>query len=485
MRVLLVSMPDTADVIDYVARLPNLAVVSMAGNLPGHEVRVLDLVLYKPRIGAALKEALEDFKPDVVGLSAMTFQFGTLLRVAGFIRRWDPSIRLVAGGYHASLMAEEIGTGGESPPLDFLVRGEGEATLAELVSELEKAEPDLGGVLGLSWLDGTDWRHNPPRPLMDLDRIALPDRRARVRSGFFMLDLPMDVAETSRGCPYNCKFCSITRMYGRTFRAYSEDRIIADLRAIRDGGGKAVFFVDDNITYDIDHFRRVCQAVVRHGLNDLHYLVQATAIGIAQNPELVADMDRANFRYVFVGFEAMTSEALQGVSKPTNPEINRRAARLLRRHGMAIIAGCIVGYPEDTAESVRENYRLIRSLKPDMIYAQYLTPYPKTKLREEMVAAGLVTNLDDFSKYDGFTCNIRTHHLGTRDLYRLLKREALLGNFDPSLIKANFFLRKRPRPFLKGILKAMGTNLFNVLAARQLKQCMEIDETVGDGSSRA
>jgi len=211
------------------------------------------------------------------------------------------------------------------------------------------------------------------------------------------------------------------------------------------------------------------------GLNDLHYLVQATAVGIAQNPELVADMDRANFRYVFVGFEAMTPEALQGVNKPTNPEINRRAAQLLRQHGMAIIAGCIVGYPDDTARSVRENIRMIRSLKPDMIYAQYLTPYPKTRLREEMIAEGLITNLDDFSKYDGFTCNIRTHHLENRQLYRLLKREALLSNFDPTLIRANFFLRKRPRPFLKGVLKAMGTNVFNVLAGRQLNQVMDLE----------
>lgn len=482
MRVLLVSMPDTADVIDYVARLPNLAVVSMAGNLPGHEVRVLDLVLYKPRIGAALQEALDDFKPDVVGLSAMTFQFGTLLRTASFIRRLDPSIRLVAGGYHATLMAEEITTAAEPLPLDFLVRGEGEATLAELVSELEKAEPDFRGVLGLSYADGGAWHHNPPRPLLDLDAIGLPHRRARLKSDFFMLDLPMDVAETSRGCPYNCKFCSITRMYGHTFRTYSRERIVSDLEAIREGGGKAVFFVDDNITHDIGHFKGVCRAIIDHGLNDLQFMVQATAVGIAQNPDLVAEMDQANFRIVFVGFEAMTPQALKGVNKPTNPEINRRAADLLRRHGMAIIAGCIVGYPDDTVESVRENIRLIKSLKPDMIYAQYLTPYPKTSLREEMLAAGLVTNVDDYQKYDGFSCNIRTHHLETKDLYRLLKREMFLSNFDTSLIKVNYFLRKCPWAFVKGVAKAAGTNAFNVLAGRQVHQFMDLEGTASQGS---
>jgi anaerobic magnesium-protoporphyrin IX monomethyl ester cyclase len=474
MRVLLISMPDTADVIDYVARLPNLAVVSLAGNLPGHEVKVLDLVLYKPHIRKVLEETLSEFRPQVVGLSAMTFQFGTLLRIASFVRGWDQDLKLVAGGYHATLMFEEITNSGEPLPLDFLVRGEGEATFAELLSESEKPAPDFSRVLGLSYLEGEKWRHNPPRPLLDLDTVALPSRSARLKSDFFMLHLPMDVAETSRGCPYNCKFCSITRMYGRTFRTHSEDRIVADLRAIKDGGTRAVFFADDNITHDIDHFRRVCRAIVRNGLDDLQYLVQVTAVGIAQSPELVAEMDQANFRYVFVGFEAMRPHALMGVNKPTNPEINRRAAALLREHGMAIIAGCIVGYPDDTAASVKENIRLIRSMKPDMIYAQYLTPYPKTVLRQEMIEAGLITNPDGFGKYDGFTCNIKTHHLETDELYRVLKREMLLSHFDPSLIKTNFFLRKCPRPFLRGVLRVIATNLYNIIASRQLVQSFDL-----------
>lgn len=479
MRVLLVSMPDTADVIDYVARLPNLAVVSLAGNIPEHEVKVLDLVLYKPGIRSILEKVLLDFRPDVVGLSGMTFQFGTLLRVARFIRSRDANIKVVAGGYHATLMAEEITACAQSPPLDFLVRGEGEGTFSELLSEMEKRDPDFSRVPGLSYREGSVWRHNVGRALLDLDSVALPNRQARLKSDFFMLDLPMDVAETSRGCPFSCKFCSITRMYGHTFRVYSQERILADLRRIRERGTRAVFFVDDNITYDIDHFRRVCRAITDSGLNDLQYLVQVTAVGIAQNPELVAEMDRANFRYVFVGFEAMTPVALKGVNKPTNPDINRRAAALLRSHEMAVIAGCIVGYPDDTEAGIKENVRLIKALKPDMIYAQYLTPYPKTVLREELLAAGLVTNSDDFGKYDGFTCNIRTHHLANDELYRILKREMLLSHFDASLIKANYFLRKCPKPFLRGVLRAIAANFYNVLASRQLAQSFDLDEASG------
>ena len=462
MRVLLLSMPDTAQFTDFITRLPNLAIISLAGNLPGHEVRVLDLVLFKPHFEAALRQALASLRPQVVGLSAMTFQFDTLLRVARFIRAFDPTIKLVAGGYHVSLMARELTADAEELPLDFLVRGEGETTFRELVTELEKPAPDLGGILGLSYRQGQEWVHNPNRPLLELDTLSLPRRQARLANGFYFLEMPMDVAETSRGCPNNCKFCSITQMYGHTFRRFSVERIISDLKAIRDQGFKAVFFVDDNITYDIDHFRQVCQAIVQHQLNDLCYLTQVSAAGIAQHPELVADMDRANFRITFVGFESMDPDALKDMKKPTSPELNRRAAALLRQHRIAIIAGLISGYPEDTRETVIHNWHMIEDLKPDLIYSQYLTPYPKTPVRQELLEAGLVVNVDDYTKYDGFHCNIRTRHLSRDELYHLMRGLGFKSNFKISLIVNNQFLRNHMRYFLRSLGKVVAEGLYNL-----------------------
>lgn len=475
MKILLLAMPDTADVVDYAARLPNLAMVSLAGNLPkGHEVEVLDLVLHKPKIRKPLEKVLNRFRPDIVGMSAMTFQFDTLLRVAKFIRNWNPSVKLAAGGYHATLMSREITTPEMSPPLDFLIRGEGEFTFAELITTLEAKDSDCCHIKGLSFRTQDGWVHNEDRPLMDLSQLALPDRNVRISNKFHLLHMPMDVAETSRGCPYNCKFCSINFMYGKTFRPFSEERIIADLKNIQSRGAKTVFFVDDNITYDIGHFRRVCQAIIRNGLNDMSYLVQATALGIANNPELVADMDKANFRYVFVGFESMIPSALKGVNKPTNPDTNRAAAEILRKHNIAILAGCIFGYPEDTKESVIENFRKIKLLKPDIIYAQFMTPYPKTVLRQEMMDEGLIVNKDNYKDYDGFACNVRTRHLSQAELYRCLKKELAKCNFDPSLVKANYFLRNCTYQFIKTITKAVATHLYSMLVSHRLENGLDI-----------
>jgi hypothetical protein len=171
----------------------------------------------------------------------------------------------------------------------------------------------------------------------------------------------------------------------------------------------------------------VCQAIVREGLNDLCYLTQVTAAGIAQNPQLVADMDRANFRLIFVGFESMEPAALKQMRKPTSPAINQKAAALLRQHRMAIIAGGIVGYPDDTRESVKQQFRQIWGLKPDVLYMQILTPYPQTALRQELLEAGLIANLDDYRSYNGFNGNIRTKYLDCRALETLKCNLAFWG----------------------------------------------------------
>jgi anaerobic magnesium-protoporphyrin IX monomethyl ester cyclase len=444
MRVLLLSMPDTVKFIDNVMKLPNLAIISLAGNLKGHEVKVLDLVLFNPKIREALERTLAEFRPDVVGLSAMTFQFDTLMRIARFIRLRFPSIKIVAGGYHVTLMARELTASPDPLPFDFIVRGEGEGTFQELSDELQLPVPNLSRIQGLSYHSEHDWVHNPDRELLAPEQIFLPDREARMAKGFSWFNMSMDVAETSRGCPYNCKFCSITWMYGRTFRRFPIHRILEDLARIRKQGTKAVFFTDDNITCDIDHFLSVCKAIVAAGLHDLTYMVQVTAAGIARNPGLVAEMDRANFRYVFVGFESMIPSALREMNKPTSPEINRIAADLLKKHGICIIAGCIVGYPDDTKETVAGSITLIRNLRPDMIYAQYLTPYPKTAVRQELLDAGLIVNPDDYRRYDGFTCNIRTRHMNPDELYSCLEKEVLKTIFDLRFLSSNFFLRNMP-----------------------------------------
>jgi anaerobic magnesium-protoporphyrin IX monomethyl ester cyclase len=474
MRILLVSMPDTADYIDYISRMPNLAIASLAGNLSGHDIKILDLVVHKPNIRKPVTDIIKDFRPQIVGLSAMSFQFDTLLRVGRYIRSLDKNITIITGGYHATLMAKDNSSEKWLDELDFIVRGEGEETFQELVNAIERNDGAYDGIPGLSYRSGKQWIHNDERPLLELAKINLPLRSARLSQKFFFATWSMDVVETSRGCPFHCKFCSIMHMYGGVFRKFTPERVIADLKNIRAQGTNAVFFSDDNITFDIEHFESICDAIVANGLNEMNFVTQVTAVGIADNPQLVAKMEKANFRIVFVGFESMEPKYLKGMKKPTSPEKNRRAAELLRKHNIGIIAGCVVGYPEDNWDSITRQYKMIKELKPDAIYAQYLTPYPRTRVREELQAEDLITN-NDFSRYDGFTCNIRTRHLSEQDLFRCLKSLTLRKMFDPRMIYVNTWRKIFPLSLVLTIsLKCVLDNIYHVLSGKQKGKYLDI-----------
>lgn len=450
-------MPDTVAIIDSLVKSPNMGIVSLAGNLKGHEVKCLDLVGCRD-CGKIIRNALREVRPQLVGLSAMTFQFASLLRAAALIKGLDPEIKTVAGGYHASLMFQEL-TQDRKLPLDFIVRGEGEITFRELADALDSKRGQLEDLHGLSHRtpDGT-WFHAPARALASLDEIDIPNRASRLRDDFQVFgNLPWDLIETSRGCVCACKFCSITQMYGRSFRKYPMRRIEQDWQGLSPKK-RGVFIVDDNIGLDQAHLEELCALLTMLNRRQERLLfIQMSASTIVQSPKLIEKMRQVGFKAVFVGFEAMDKRALQGTSKPSSPEVNREAARILRANRMMIIAGCIFGFPDDDGAAVADSFRAIIELRPDIIYPQYLTPYPGTVLRREMEECGLIDS-NDFARYDGYTCNIRTRQLTNRELRIAVQREIIKSFFSPKLIWGNQALKQCPTAVFR-----FAANFFNLL----------------------
>src|ERR1700741_1826553 len=240
MNVLLLSMPDSFEHMPTVAiRMPNGGLSSIAGNVdPHHRVAIADLVLVQKSVRETLLRLTSEFDPDVVGLSVMTFQRRTASRIIELLRLRKPSIRIVVGGYDPSLAREAD----EKMALDFIVRGEGELTFRELLRALEVGS-GFDRICGLSYQIGAGWVHNPDRPVGRLKdgEVRPPNRAARVLKGYTLLGRPVDVVETSRGCTYDCSFCSIIEMRGRNFHTYSFQRVLDDIRDARDRGARAIF----------------------------------------------------------------------------------------------------------------------------------------------------------------------------------------------------------------------------------------------------
>ena len=447
MRILLVAMPDTASSLDRVMKFPNLGLCSIAAQVPGHDVRILDLVMQPRGVRHRVLEEVAAFAPDLVGYSAMSFQYATARALAAAVRQVAPGTLHVLGGYHATVVADEVGAR-DAELFDFVVRGEGEVAFRQLVDGLAGSTLDLGAIPSLSWRSRSGYRHNPDGPLLELDSVPLPRREARAWDGAFYFDRTFDVAETSRGCPLPCTFCSIRRMYGRTFRRFPIGRVIADLRALDRRGVRGVFFVDDNITIDVPRFKELCEEIQSAGLGHLRYIVQASVHGIAKDPTLAPAMARAGFDTVFMGIEnaeavnvaTLDIAAKRGKSEDETP----RAVRLLQENGIKAVGGFIVGNPDDDRGAIARTFRYARRLGLDFPIVQCLTPYPRTEMRADLLAEGLVTNPDDLSRYNGYMANVRTRHLSSSTIARTMLWESLKLYFDPRAARRSRFFHDFP-----------------------------------------
>jgi radical SAM superfamily enzyme YgiQ (UPF0313 family) len=424
MNVLLLSMPDSFEHMPSLAiRMPNGGLTSIAGSVDAHHrVAVADLILVQRRVRETVTRLVRDLDPQVVGLSIMTFQRRTAAGIMDLVRSLKPGAKIVVGGYDPSLAPEAY----ETMSVDYLIRGEGEVTFRELLRAIERGT-GFENISGLTYrtqtyLNNDGWVHNPVRAPHRLEsaEIGLPRRDARVLKGYTFLGRQVDVIETSRGCTYDCSFCSIIEMRGRNFFTYSFDRVLADIRDARDHGARTIFLVDDNIMLNVRRFEALCEAIIEAELNDIDYFVQAMTSSIANHGESLAPlMKHAGFRYVFLGIENILEgdlEFLHASAKNTARDNGRstgnatlQAIDYLHRNDMYVVGGLIVGNPGDTRESIEANLEFARRYV-DWPYIQHPTPYPRTPMTKDFRDQGLIQN-ERLEEYDGTTAVVRTRHL--------------------------------------------------------------------------
>ena len=425
MRVLLLSMPDSFEHTPALTmRMPNAALASLAGNVDRHhDVSIADLICAQGDVVGTVKRLVAETRPDLVGLSVMTFQRPTAFGLMRIIKALRPDVPIVVGGYDPSLASEYY----EDPaaPVDFIVRGEGDLTFRELLRALESNRAPEN-VAGLTWRLGTGFVRNAPRHVSSLGgEVRSPRRSARVLDNYTFQGRKIDIVETSRGCTYDCSFCSIIEMRGRNFETWSVERVIADIADARAHGARVIFIVDDNITLNVHRFEAICHAIIQAGLDDIDYIVQAMTSSIAAQGETLAPlMRRAGFRYVFLGIENVLDEDLaflKAAAKNATRQGGRRvgnasaqACEYIRANGMYVVGGLIIGNPNDTTASIEANLAFARKYV-DWPYIQHPTPYPGTPMTAEFRQAGLIVN-DRIEEYDGTTAVVRTRHLEPDDI---------------------------------------------------------------------
>jgi len=454
-KALLLGMPESNERFNQVMTLQNLGLVSLAGNVDPTicEVKVADLFPIRKRWEDYVLGVLKEYSPDIVGLSFMSFQYRSAIKLSKLIKDHDQNIKIVIGGYHPTLMYEEMSESPDFQNIDFIVRCEGEGTFRELIESLNK-DSGYEKIKGLSYRENGTFYHNPSRELLDLNMVQPPNRNSRlITKGFSIYGLPSDSIETSRGCTYKCKFCSISQMYGRSFRTYEIDRVIADIRDAKEHGAKSIFIIDDNITLDLRRLETLSEEITKQKLNTIHYAVQTTVKGMASSERLVQKMADAGMRTVFIGVESIKKDKLDYLAKGSSTsEDTKKAVKYLKDNNIIISAGFILGMPDDDEKALWDVYDTAWELKIDIPFFSILIPHLKTEMRDELLEQGLVVNADEYHRYELFSSNIKTKYLSAKDLDGIVSDMYFKYMVNPKYLWFNKIRKTFPAYFYKTAL---------------------------------
>ena len=323
-------------------------------------------------------------RSDLVGISTTTSTAPEGYRIAGQMKQ--AGIPVMIGGSHVSFMADEA-----LEHADYCVRGEGEYTMLELIDAIESGS-GFGAINGLSYKVGEETRHNPDRELVtDLDALPFPDL-SLIKGSEKIRITPV---ATSRGCPYDCNFCSVVRMFGRGCRERSIESVTEELRTLRPGN---VFFYDDNFTANRERTKRLLESMLRTG--GVQGWTAQARVDVVRDKELLRLMKRSNCYILYIGFESVNPATLKEYNKHQSVEEIEEAVRVLHEHGIMAHGMFVFGAENDDAQSLRSTLKFALKNHIDTVQFMTLTPLPGTPYFNEMERQGrLLTN--EWHLYDG------------------------------------------------------------------------------------
>jgi magnesium-protoporphyrin IX monomethyl ester (oxidative) cyclase len=368
MRVLLVH-PSPLMYSEIYLRLEPLGLerVAAAVRETGHEVRLLDLQIFSHK---DYFREVETFAPQAIGFSLNYLaNVPEVLDLARQTRQRHPDCFIFSGGHSGSFIAAELLEHGAGA-LDCVVRGEGELITPKLLEAI--------GDKGLSRLPGVVTAEGAgPVPLMldDIDRFPPARDLTRRRNKYFIgiLD-PCASVEFTRGCPWDCSFCSAWTFYGRSYRQGSPEAAAEDVARIREPN---VFIVDDVAFVHPESGFAIGQALEKRGVHKQYYLETRCDV-LVRNPEVFEYWHRLGLRYMFLGVEALDAEALKLHRKRVTPSENLKALEVARRIGLTVAVNIIADpdWDESRFAMVREWALTV----PEIVHLTVATPYPGTEI---------------------------------------------------------------------------------------------------------
>lgn len=343
-----------------------------------------------------IERTLKEYGPAVVGISAKSQNFKSALIVARLAKKVNPQTVVVMGGPHPSMVGADLL---KDPEIDISVMGEGERTMVELLKALE-AQKELEGIHGIVYRKNGQVIKNPPRELItDLDSLCFPHQYApEILKDYTKYPVTaFGNIFTIRGCPYACFFCGSRNIWSRKVRFRSPESVVEEIKSLQKIGVNFVHFDDDTFGVTAAHISDLCHALKTH-CPGLEWRCEIPVQLV--NEQNISLMKEAGCTIIQVGIESGNNEVLSQIRKNITIEAALAACKLIHKHGIALNVFFIVGFPQDTEESLRDTIAAIKKVKCEYIVYSIFTPYPGTEAFELCKEKGLIGKDYDVSLYN-------------------------------------------------------------------------------------
>jgi anaerobic magnesium-protoporphyrin IX monomethyl ester cyclase len=382
---------------------------------------------------------------DLVGITSDTVRFGDACSISKIIKQ--KGVPVVLGGSHASAVPESIL---KDNLADYVISGEGEESMIELARYLKEPER-FSSINNLAYIDKHGQiKINQQTFIKDLDILPFPDRESLKMHRYKLTFEGRLVAAmiTSRGCPFNCEFCSCSQFMGMKWRRHSAERSIEEMKILKKSGYDSIIFFDDNFTMDPRRVIELSEGMIKNNFKFKWWAFSRTE-EILRHQDMVESMSASGCKMLFVGFESADDSILKDYNKKLTSNKAFEVAKVLKKYKINLYAAFIIGSLSETKKTIKKSVQFAQKLNPKIVQFSILTPYPGTRLFETLKNK-IITN--DWHFFDG------THLVFKHPNF---SPKSLRGEF----LKAYIALYKNPKRFMyisKGLYEVVKNSIRSI-----------------------
>ncbi len=432
---------------------PHLGLGYLASSLrdAGHEVALLDC-LARGISPEKIKTEVEKINPDIVGITAMTTYYSVALKYVEKIKELG-KLTILGGQHITARPAESL----KESKADFVIYGEGERTIVELVNAIEN-NGGFSSINGIGYKNQGNIVINPRRDLIEnLDTIPMPawdlmppKKYPPAPHGAVAKRFPVAPIITTRGCPFNCAFCASKCIWQQKLRFRDAKSVVDEIELlVNEYGVREFHFEDDNFTANKNHALSICNEIIKRKLD----IVWACPNGVRIDridQELLTKMKESGCYLLAFGIESGNQEILDRVNKRLNIDMAPKIIKMVKDNGIETWGFFIIGLPGETRETARKTIEFAKKIPLDRAQFCMFTPLPGSDIFNEWVKKEGIENFD-WEKFNFFNVIYESDSLKKEDLVELQKKAFREFYFRPKIL-FNLLKNIKPRQF-RWILK--------------------------------